>query len=190
MSVIGTAVLLTTAVFAPFIYHNYIAYTVFCKSATDVVPSWCTNALPCIYTYSQSRYWNVGFLRYWSFSQIPNFIVAAPLFFLIADFVTAYAQYHILFSSKNRIATDRAPIAFYNISLLPHLIHSVILFCILLLTAHTQIILRLAPSMPIVFWAAARLIVGRATLGQQWVTWCTVWGIASIILWASFLPPA
>lgn len=187
---ICAAVLLTSAVFMPFIYHNYIAYAIFCKSATDDIPSWCAHSLPCIYTYSQSRYWNVGFLRYWSFSQIPNFIVAAPLFFLIADFVMAYARHHLSSSSRNPIATDRTPISFYNISLLPHLIHSVILFCMLLVSAHTQIILRLAPSMPIIFWAAAHLIARRATLGQLWVTWCTVWGIASIILWASFLPPA
>ncbi len=190
MSKIGSAILLTSMVLMPFVNHNYIAYLVFCKSATDVTPAWCAHSLPSIYTYTQSRYWNVGFLRYWSFSQLPNFIVAAPLFFLIADFLIAYARYHLLSSSRNRNATDRASMPFYNISLFPHLVHSVILSCMLLLNAHTQIILRLAPSMPIVYWAVARLIATRATLGRQWVTWCTIWGIVSIILWTSFLPPA
>ncbi|KAF8348110.1 glycosyltransferase family 76 protein [Amanita rubescens] len=169
MSKIGTAILFTSMVFMPFVYHNYIAYLVFCKSATHVAPAWCVRSLPSIYTYTQSRYWNVGFLRYWSFSQLPNFIIAAPL---------------------NRNATDCASMRFYNLSLFPHLVHSVILSCMLLLNAHAQIILRLAPSMPIVYWAVARLIATRATLGRQWVTWCTIWGIVSIILWTSFLPPA
>jgi phosphatidylinositol glycan class V len=187
---IGTAILFTSMVLMPFVYHNFIAYLVFCKSPTDVAPAWCVHSLPSIYTYTQSRYWNVGFLRYWSFSQLPNFIIAAPLFFLITDFLIAYARYHLLSSSRNRNATDCASMPFYNISLFPHLVHSVILSCMLLLNAHTQIILRLAPSIPIVYWAVARLIATRATLGRQWVTWCTIWGIVSIILWSSFLPPA
>ncbi|KAF8626865.1 hypothetical protein AX15_004683 [Amanita polypyramis BW_CC] len=190
LTTLGTALLLASIPFVPFIYHNYTAYIVFCGSATDGFPSWCTRLFPSIYTYSQSRYWNVGFLRYWSFSQLPNFIIAAPLFFIMANYTIAYLRYHFLVTSKGHTTIDRALEPFYDVSLLPYLFHSATLFLMLFLNAHTQIVLRLAPSVPVTYWSAARLITGWHVWGRRWVGWSAVWGTISIILWASFLPPA
>ncbi|KAK2467794.1 hypothetical protein APHAL10511_000089 [Amanita phalloides] len=189
LSALVTAIISTSIVFVPFMYHNYTAYTVFCKFAVDETPSWCADTLPCIYTYSQSRYWNVGFLRYWSFSQVPNFVIASPLFLLIANFAIAYIRYHLA-GPKPFTATCHMSKPFYQVSLFPYVVHSVVLSLMLLLSAHSQIILRLAPSVPIVYWAAAHLVAKWPTIGRQWVTWSAVWGIVSITLWSAFLPPA
>ena len=39
--------------------------------------------MPMPYGYIQDKYWNVGFLRYFELRQIPNFIIAAPVIYLV-----------------------------------------------------------------------------------------------------------
>jgi phosphatidylinositol glycan class V len=48
----------------------------------------------------------------------------------------------------------------------------------------------LLPSLPSTYWSAATLLIERPRWGRAYVVWAVLWGIASIILWASFLPPA
>ncbi|KAK0461400.1 glycosyltransferase family 76 protein [Desarmillaria tabescens] len=159
--------LLTAVIFAPFIYHNLSAYLAFCPGA-----DWCNKSIPLIYPYVQAKYWNVGLFNYWSFQQLPNFLIAAPPFLLL----TAYSV-HILKGS-------------FTSSLVPHAIHALILSATLLFTSHTQIILRLAASLPITYWAAAWLIVEYRAWGKLWVGWSVLWGSISVVLWMTFLPPA
>ena len=40
---------------------------------------WCDDARTPAYAFIQSRYWNVGFLRYFERKQLPNFLLAAPM---------------------------------------------------------------------------------------------------------------
>ncbi|KAG1810798.1 glycosyltransferase family 76 protein [Suillus variegatus] len=135
-------VLLTALPLIPFIHHN----------------DWCTNnMLPSIYSHVQSKYWNVGFLRYWTVSNIPNFSLDSP---------------------------------FLSPSLLPHVLHALALTLILTFNAHVQISLRLLPSLPLTYWAAARLMLDLPKWGKAWVTWSVLWGALSCVLWAVFLPPA
>mmetsp|Transcript_7510 Transcript_7510/g.11234 ORF Transcript_7510/g.11234 Transcript_7510/m.11234 type:complete len:236 (+) Transcript_7510:546-1253(+) len=39
--------------------------------------AWCSDSFS-MYATVQQNYWHVGFLRYWRFKQIPNFILATP----------------------------------------------------------------------------------------------------------------
>jgi len=55
------ALFLTSLIFSPMIHHQYSGYRVFCQE-TDTPASWCSNLVPSIYTYVQSKYWNVGIL--------------------------------------------------------------------------------------------------------------------------------
>jgi phosphatidylinositol glycan class V len=168
------------------VYHQYSAYQAFCKcSATPAI--WCTKFPPIIYTYVQSKYWNVGFLRYWTVSQIPNFLLAAPVLLLLSSF----SVYHILQVAIGFFNTKPStPSPFLSASLTPHAIHALIFVMTLLFASHTQIILRLAASMPFTYWAAAWLLVEHPGWGKLWVGWSIIWGCVSLVLWAAFLPPA
>ncbi|CAK5281375.1 unnamed protein product [Mycena citricolor] len=160
----------------PFITHNLAAYTAFCSAPPPA--EWCTRRVPMIYSYVQHKYWNVGFLRYWTLEQLPNMIIALPPLLAISVF-----SLHTLFSGKTRSLFSQA-------SLAPHAIHGLIMCLILAFASHTQIVLRLAASMPITYWAAAWLVVEHPRWGRAWVTWSVIWGGLSTLLWAAFLPPA
>lgn len=82
-----------TITLLPFAAFEYYAYTLYCSKPTNSVdthsinssPSWCQSESilpPLHYSHVQSHYWNVGFLRYFQFKQIPNFILASPMILL------------------------------------------------------------------------------------------------------------
>ncbi|KAF7362036.1 GPI mannosyltransferase 2 [Mycena venus] len=174
-------VILSALPFTPFIAHNYTAYLAFCTAPS--APEWCARRLPLIYSYVQVRYWNSGFLRYWTLQQLPNFLIAAPP--LLA--VSTFSVYHLRHWLGSPADSGRA---FLSASIAPHAIHALIMSATLLFASHTQIVLRLAASMPITYWAAAWLLLQHPKWGRAWVAWSVLWGAVSILLWGAFLPPA
>ena len=101
-----------------FVLYQYYIYTQFClikptqtqipqylvKYASEQsyvlmndinVPKWCNKT---IFSYSsiQGQYWNVGFLTYWTFRQIPNFLLAMPIVIL-----SLKALVHYFYSLRN-----------------------------------------------------------------------------------------
>ncbi|PFH51993.1 glycosyltransferase family 76 protein [Amanita thiersii Skay4041] len=188
LSTLMAAVFLTTLVLLPFIYHNYIAYTLFCTHPPNSNPLWCSRLFPSIYAHVQESYWNSGFLRYWTLSQLPNFLISAPLFILILSFSIQYFLTHTLSTFPSFI--DPIDQLFQNLSLLPHATYSIVVATILLTSAHVQIILRLASSIPLTYWASVMFMSKSAQVRHWILAWSVVWSIISIILWTAFLPPA
>ncbi|KAF8160984.1 glycosyltransferase family 76 protein [Crassisporium funariophilum] len=174
----------TTIVFTPFVYHHYAAYVAFC-STPESTAEWCSRMPPSIYTYVQSKYWNSGFLLYWTMNQLPNFLIAAPTLALMSVFAAS----HLLQTRPKAMHTAQTR-RFANPSLVPYAIHTIVLCFILLFASHTQIVLRLAASMPLVYWAAAWLVSEHPLWGSWWVSWSFLWSIESVVLWGAFLPPA
>jgi len=197
---------LTSMIFTPFIVHQYMAYRDFCQDPMMFAP-WCSNIPPSVYTYVQARYWDSGFLRYWTPQQLPNFLICAPVLVLLFMYSLHYIRCALIprlrpslssqsFKSMKRdasthhVTTPMLSSPFLNPSIAPHAIHALFLSSTLLFAAHTQIVLRLAASMPFTYWAAAWLYVEHPAWGKRWVAWSVVWGAISIVLWATFLPPA
>ncbi|KAJ3820467.1 glycosyltransferase family 76 protein [Lentinula raphanica] len=179
LDVYAKSIAYSAMIFAPFIYHQMTGYLAFCTGAAMNTPSWCTQSLPLIYSHVQSTYWNVGFLRYWTLAQLPNFLIAAPPFMVIFAYSVLTLQRWTKGDSSKSV-----------VAVVPHAIHACVLCCMLLFNSHVQIVLRLAPSMPLLYWAVAWMVMDHARVAKWWVGWSIIWGSLSILLWSTFLPPA
>ncbi|KAF9484473.1 mannosyltransferase [Pholiota conissans] len=184
------AIALISIIVAPFMTYQAYAYITFCTRFEGPIPEWCSWFPPAIYTYVQSKYWNVGVLRYWTVSQLPNFVIASPTLLLIFAFILHHFRNGSLLQLSKSKSCSQVNTVFQNSSITPHALHATIFASILLFASHTQIVLRLASSMPLIYWAAAWLVTYHPTFGKAWVLWSVLWGTTSIVLWAAFLPPA
>lgn len=179
----------------PFVLHQYHAYLSFCHDSFSR-PEWCERAVPLIYSYVQERYWGVGFLKYWKISQIPNFVLGAPpLILLICTSSTHIFEVRPQIARRKEKTQNLPPTPphfapIYKLDILPYAIHALVFSLILLFASHTQIVLRLASSLPFTHWAAAALFIERPKIARIWIAWSVIWGAMSCILWGVFLPPA
>ncbi|KAI5889799.1 glycosyltransferase family 76 protein [Schizophyllum commune H4-8] len=196
--VVIRCIIYVALVFAPFVYHQYTGYRAFCTApgppTTDLtdLPSWCTNTLPLIYSHVQTAYWNVGFLRYWTLQQLPNFVIAAPPLAAILSFafwhlrrtVPGYVAVLRTYVSQGKSTSPGAPIPsstttspaitsqlpsaaplppFLSPALTPHVLHATFMALVLIFASHVQIVLRFAAAMPATYWAGAWLLVRDGT---------------------------
>jgi GPI mannosyltransferase 2 len=165
----------------PYLLHQLNAYRTFCLATnTGQPPTWCNHFIPSIYTHVQRTYWKVGFLSYWTPAQLPNIVLALPL--LIPLLLYSTSHIYLLVRGKLGVLKPQKTTA--------HVVHAVIFGLILLTNAHTQIALRLLPALPTTYWAAAALLVEQPRWGRAYIVWAVLWGAASVVLWATFLPPA
>lgn len=110
------------------------------------LPPWCGVRLP--YSYVQEKYWkNMGFLSYFQFKQIPNFLLASPCIFLLLKFAFEYFYKNnmIYLGLRNRDTPDFV-----------YVVHSTFLTTFCLFCTHVQVTTRmLASSSPVLYWACA-----------------------------------
>lgn len=136
--------------------HNFVLSG---QARTNGSSPWCDYDLPLSYSYIQNHYWNVGFLRYYQWKQIPNFIIAAPALTLILYFCfnyvrtnTGYCLHLGLFDSK---ATTKK-ITLFERQIFPFVMHGIFLALFCLFFVHIQVSNRLlASSSPILYWLCA-----------------------------------
>ncbi|RMZ79696.1 hypothetical protein DV738_g3215, partial [Chaetothyriales sp. CBS 135597] len=107
------------------------AYQQFCtlsSSYSSPLRPWCSYTIPSIFTFAQQHYWNVGLFNYWTVSNIPLFVLAAPAISLLT-----YSSLRGLQQVIDRIALA-----------LPQLVLAIAA----VFTFHVQIITRIASGYP------------------------------------------
>ncbi|KAH6648153.1 GPI mannosyltransferase 2 [Truncatella angustata] len=168
-----------------------LAYEIFCSGPSAAEPRpWCNNWPPSIYAFVQEKYWNVGFLRYWTPGNIPLFLLAAPMVYLLTKsgweslaraLDSARQQRHMstLLSDTSVLVGSMA-------------LTQLLLAGAAVTTYHIQVITRLSSGYPLwYFWLAQNL--GKSETSKTAggvVMYMVMYATIQGALFASFLPPA
>ncbi|VDL89386.1 unnamed protein product [Schistocephalus solidus] len=120
-------------------------------------PEWCGHVPLSSYNKIQSKFWNVGFLQYYKFKQIPNFLLAAPVLVIASLIICNFYR-----SARRAFLT--LGILVDNLrqkQLLPHIYHLLFLSLYGIANIHVQVLTRmLFSSCPILYWYCASILVG------------------------------
>ncbi|VDN15518.1 unnamed protein product [Dibothriocephalus latus] len=109
-----------------------------------VAPEWCSHVPLSSYSKIQSKFWNVGFLHYYQFKQIPNFLLAAPVLV-----ISSLIIYNFYCSARRALLT--AGILVENVrqqQLLPHVYHLLFLSLYGVANIHVQVSLLFQHYLP------------------------------------------
>ncbi|CZT15454.1 related to GPI mannosyltransferase 2 [Ramularia collo-cygni] len=170
---------------AGYIIPQALAYQEFCTA--DNIRPWCEKGLPSIYTFVQERYWNVGFLRYWTVSNIPLFLLATPMLLMLGLTALDALRDWMVEGEKERE---------FERGMLGRLaLPQIILTGLAITSFHTQIVNRVSSGYAGWYIAVALALheEGNAMLkgkGQWIVRAMVVYAVVQGGLYASFMPPA
>jgi len=163
--------------------------------------------IPLVYSFVQAHYWDVGFFRYWTLAQVPNFVLAFPVLtlgaygcWLATPCARRVVEQTLLPWRGSCPASDPAKRASTTIRSRPalrcelvYVYHTAVVLCILLFASHVQIALRMATpgGMPMVWWAAAMLCErGGPAWTKGVVLYLLCYSGVACVLYAGFYPPA
>ena len=146
----------------------------------------------------------VGFLNYWTISNIPLFILATPMLSILVCssvwVLRCYSSPEMSADEKKGGSAEIHPPLRINPAIALRLaIPQIILATLALTTYHVQIITRLSSGYPVWYWWLASLILENrytSLMGKKWSTaciiskWMVIYAIVQGGLFASFLPPA
>eukprot|EP00127_Corallochytrium_limacisporum_P005642 Clim_evm21s210 gene=Clim_evmTU21s210 len=183
-------------VLIPWFMFQYYGYLLYCMG--DIDPEWCSWKLPLPYRYVQAKYWDVGFLTYWSFKQTHNFILAAPL--------VIYSGYAI----KTYLGNNAGGVIERTLYLMPmqggqddqwgmwgtkhfpYIVYWAFLVAFGAFVMHIEVTTRMVcsavPSIYL-FWATHFADVGpESWQARALVSYCLFWTFLGILLFSTFLP--
>lgn len=133
---------------------------------------------------------NNGFLRYWTLSNLPLFILGAPMFTIMAA-SGLWALRDSPLSRENDVSKviDQAESQRYQV--LCNLAATQLLFTVYTLTtAHAQIITRISSASPVWMWFLAVACSEDKPIAKYFVRFSVIYAMVQGGLFASFLPPA
>ncbi|EEB05289.1 pig-V [Schizosaccharomyces japonicus yFS275] len=161
-------------VMTPFLRSQWQAYQEFCPGAT-----WCENVFPFIYTAVQRKYWDVGFLRYWTPNNIPNFGLALLTIIPLIIAIIVHVRYSLLGS----------------LFMVSQWLLAAMLLYVGIFQMHVQVLNRLSSGIPLLYWGIAYGLMQPKTtkLYKMCLVVQAAWIIYTVIqagLYGSFMPPA
>ena len=162
----------------PFVSFQVYCYSIYCgifKSNVSQIPRgiidygnqikyrmphqgfsvWCYNKIPLSYTYVQHHHWDVGFLKYYEWRQLPNFIAASPMAFLCLAAIIIYVSKNMIYSislglcepedshyKKQEDPTDEQRTknqGFFSPRCYPYIVHMIVLLISGIFFMHIQV---------------------------------------------------
>ncbi len=153
---------------------------------------------------------DVGFLKYWTVSNIPLFLLAAPMLYILAQSARWGCGWTRTASGASKETTrsttgkrktkEPKSTSFTNRDILRRIsIPQAVLATLALTNYHVQVITRLSSGYPVWYWWLASMIIDARDpqiFGRRWrpakttVRWIIIYGVVQGGLFASFLPPA
>ncbi|KAL4999689.1 GPI mannosyltransferase 2 [Aspergillus recurvatus] len=183
-----------------FIIPQYLAYTAYCMNE-GVSRPWCQSLVPSIYGWVQAHYWGVGFLRYWTVSNIPLFLLASPMLLIL--FLSCFwalragVPNSLSISAKAGHLMSPSPSAQLLIQLA---MAQLVLAAMALTNYHVQIINRISSGYPLWYWYLANQAMetpGRCSSAGRYSSQfmvilqaMVIYALVQGVLFGSFLPPA
>lgn len=181
------------AVAAGSVVPQVLAYQIYCVggSGSSELRPWCAGFVPSIYNHVQRHYWNTGFFRYWTLSNTPLFLLAAPMLFVMSK---SGKDVFFLVSRLPQAGQNSSNLGSQRLQLVVRsMVLAQVLLVILTLTSyHVQIITRLSSGYPVWYWWVAACLKSPKTrsMGSGLVVFVTMYASIQAVLFASFLPPA
>ncbi|KAL5007597.1 hypothetical protein ScPMuIL_016403 [Solemya velum] len=175
---------------APFLLYQYYAYLLYCVKTVSLNISenlrhygysqgyrvvggsqspWCNNTLPLSYSHIQSSHWGVGFLEYYTWQQIPNFLLAVPISVLSITASVTFFRYNLvdlnfirtfeMGKSEKEEGNEKNSLGYIRPAVCPYVVHMMFLTLFGWLFMHIQVLTRmLTSSCPPIYWFAAHVI--------------------------------
>ncbi|KAK3945492.1 glycosyltransferase [Diplogelasinospora grovesii] len=176
-----------------------IAYQRYCTGSSP--RGWCQGYLPSIYAFVQEHYWNNGFLRYWTLSNLPLFLLAAPMLtILVVSGVDQLKSLPELWrqplttkkTGDRKKAVESDQLARLNTLVFSAAAAQLVLALLTFTTSHVQIITRISSGYPLWYlWLAKQLTTQEGkVVGGRIVMFMVIYATVQGALFASFLPPA
>ncbi|XP_033246294.1 GPI mannosyltransferase 2 [Drosophila miranda] len=154
---------------------------------------WCGYTLPFPYTYVQSHYWDVGFLRYYKWKQLPNFLLALPMLLFMHWHCYDYIRKFVANTWSKISPSEYQGILKEHISF-PFVLHAAVLTLVCTLYVHIQVSTRLlASATPVFYWFAADYMPNtfqlsfRSKAGALFI-WCLTYSLVGTVLFSNNYP--
>ncbi|CAJ1945239.1 unnamed protein product [Cylindrotheca closterium] len=97
------AIVAAVIIAQPMKWHDLQGFNRHCHGSlpSNQVPEWCAlqqegNESFSLYGFVQRKHWNVGFMKYYEWKQIPNFLLAAPILLLSVKGVYQWIHYSLV----------------------------------------------------------------------------------------------
>ncbi|KAK9496341.1 hypothetical protein O3M35_013358 [Rhynocoris fuscipes] len=120
---------------------------------------WCNYTIPFSYQYIQEHYWNVGFFKYYTIKQIPNFCLALPITIIIFKYCLKYFYnyWKLLFKVDRIYKYDDISYNRLTPSVFVFAVHILYLTIFAIININVQVTTRLiASSSPFIYWIASQ----------------------------------
>lgn len=136
---------------------------------------------------------NVGFLKYWTLSNLPLFFLATPLLVCLCLSSSAGLQGQLWAANPTQVGPQQTRL---RQSCLTRLAIPQALLAIMALTSyHVQIINRISSGYPLWYWFLASLAWEKTQTSDSRifavvVRGIVIYGLVQAVLFGSFLPPA